>query len=145
MCLLINLHSTAAQRIRNPNLPSVEHATKHLHRFRHLQNGFSFLFQYLPQPKSQALRQNHTVLRRAALSGPERAPDIARRGIFRALISWSTNKFYTLEKSLTFKEHESSDLHLSEYAPFGLNESNKCSPFLAQDNIQVGDSDGVQL
>jgi hypothetical protein len=62
---------------------------------------------------------------------------------------WSTNKFYTLEKSLAFEEHESSDLHLSEYAPFGLNdvsdESNKCSPLLAKDNIQVGGSDGVQI
>ncbi len=62
---------------------------------------------------------------------------------------WSTNKFYTLEKSLAFEEHESSDLHLSEYVPFGLNgvstESNKCSPLLAKDNIQVGGSDGVQI
>ncbi len=56
-----------------------------------------------------------------------------------------TNKFYTLEKSLTFEEHESSDLHLSQYAPFGLNESNKCSPLLAKDNMQVGGFDGAQI
>ncbi len=40
-------------------------------------------------------------------------------------------------------------MHLSEYVPFGLNgvstESNKCSPLLAKDNIQVGGSDGVQI
>jgi hypothetical protein len=62
---------------------------------------------------------------------------------------WSTNKFYTLEKSVTFEEHESSDLHLSEYAPFGLNdistESNTCSPLLAKDNIQVGGFDDAQI
>jgi hypothetical protein len=37
----------------------------------------SVLFSFFPQSKSQTLQQNHTVLRRAALSGPERAPDSA--------------------------------------------------------------------
>jgi hypothetical protein len=38
-----------------------------------------FLF-CLPQSKNQTLKQNHTVLCRATLSGPERAPDSARWG-----------------------------------------------------------------
>ncbi len=37
----------------------------------------------------QTLRQNHTVLHRAALSGPERAPDSARWGRGRGLFSVS--------------------------------------------------------
>jgi len=36
----------------------------------------SFLFEQVLQPKSQTLRQNRMVLRRAALSGPERAPTV---------------------------------------------------------------------
>jgi len=47
---------------------------------------FPFLFKELVESKSQTLRQNHTVLRRAALSGPERTPGSARwrgRGIYR--------------------------------------------------------------
>ncbi len=44
-----------------------------------------FLFPYL---HSQTLRQNRTVLRRAALSGPERAPNNAHRGYVGSCISW---------------------------------------------------------
>jgi hypothetical protein len=66
------------------------HGSNNWHRFRRWEElakistlrraCILFYCNKLSQSKSQTLRQNHTVLRRTALSGPERAPDNSRWG-----------------------------------------------------------------